>query len=331
MTVLTYADLETLSLTDLVRLQDRLSSVVQRRFGRNLALCFTDVVGSTAYFARFGNEAGRALQQRHIDLLQAQLGRFGGRIVDTAGDGAFSAFEAVDSAVQTLVGLQESITQSNVPRTREHQLVIRAGVHFGRVLTDGVLVTGDAVNLCARVASTAAEGELRLTREAFLELPQLLRLRCRPVGRVAMKGVAEPAELFSLDWQDRARFPSLVVIEETARQIELPQRDTITFGRLRDVDGVEANDVVLELPDPALTQQISRWHFELRRRPEGFLLRPVSNGLTEVNGQVVAKGIDVPIGPGSTVRVSRVMTLRFLVEPSLTVAGAGSATVMVGG
>ena len=44
------------------------------RFERRRALVFSDVVGSTPYFARFGDEAGRQLQQRHVDLLNAAIG-----------------------------------------------------------------------------------------------------------------------------------------------------------------------------------------------------------------------------------------------------------------
>lgn len=323
----TAADLEALTLTEIIRLQEHLSGLLQRRFGRQAALCFTDVVGSTPYFARFGNEAGRGLQQRHLDLLQAALSRVGGRIVDTAGDGAFSTFPDVESASQALIQLQDAISRSNESRAREHQLVIRGGVHFGPVLTDGQLVTGDAVNLCARVAATAAEGEVRLTREAFLELPNLTRLRCRAIGRVELKGVVGGAELMVLETADRARFPAMVRIEETAQELPLPHRDTISFGRLREHDGAPANDIVLALPDPGLTQQISRWHMELRRKTDGFTLRPVSNGLTEVDGQIVLKGVEVPIRIGTIVRLSRVITLKFMVDPSLAGGPETSAAV----
>ena len=44
-------DLETMSLTEMIRLRELISEVLLRRFERNLALAFTDVVGSTAYFA----------------------------------------------------------------------------------------------------------------------------------------------------------------------------------------------------------------------------------------------------------------------------------------
>jgi class 3 adenylate cyclase len=84
-------DLERMTLTEIIQLQNELSKTLQRRFGRDVALVFTDVVDSTPYFQRFGDEAGRRLLQRHLDLLREVVAAHGGRIVDTAGDGAFSA------------------------------------------------------------------------------------------------------------------------------------------------------------------------------------------------------------------------------------------------
>jgi predicted component of type VI protein secretion system len=61
-----------------------------------------------------------------------------------------------------------------------------------------------------------------------------------------------------------------------------------------------------------MTRQISRWHFELRRYPDGFVLRNISQGQTEVDGVPVPKGSELRIQVGSVVRVARVLTLTFL-------------------
>ena len=44
---------ETATLAELLRMQNDLSQVMQRRFGRMLALCFTDIVESVEYFHHF--------------------------------------------------------------------------------------------------------------------------------------------------------------------------------------------------------------------------------------------------------------------------------------
>jgi class 3 adenylate cyclase len=175
-------DLGNLSMTEIIRLQSQLQEELTRRFQRPAALAFSDIVGSTGYFARFGDAAGRQLQQLHVDLLAQCVPGHHGRVVDTAGDGAFLAFSTLEGAIDALIDLHNRVSRANQARSRDHQLRLRIGVHWGPVLTDGTAVTGDAVNLCARVAACAEPGEIRLTREAFQEMGGRQRIKCRSVG-----------------------------------------------------------------------------------------------------------------------------------------------------
>ncbi|MDC3962346.1 adenylate/guanylate cyclase domain-containing protein [Polyangium jinanense] len=316
-------DFDAMSLTEIIRLQTQLSQVLTRRFEKPLALGFTDIVGSTAYFARFGDEAGRALQQLHHDLLAESIQPFGGRIVDVAGDGAFTCFPDVENAVGGLVVFLERASRENETRARDHRLVVRLGVHFGPVLTDGVIVSGDAVNLCARIASTAEPGELRLSAAALRESPPGMRVRAWPVPPVVVRGHAEPLVLFRFDWRDEHRLPGSVIVRETGDTFVLPRQDLISFGRLRGEEGMRANDVVLALSDKKLEQLVSRFHFELRRKPkEGYVLRPVSRQPTEVDGRLVETNQEAPILPGSIVRLSKAVTLEFKARPEASLGNA---------
>jgi hypothetical protein len=129
--------------------------------------------------------------------------------------------------------------------------------------------------------------------------------------RVELKGIGRPVEVLTLEWRDGSKFPSRVLLLETGQEIPLPDQDVISFGRLRELKGIPANDIILELPDPQMTLQISRWQFELRRRGDGFLLRSLSEQITEVDGISIAKGQEVPLHPKMKVRVARLLTLEF--------------------
>ena len=323
-------DLDALSFTELIRLRDELSHALHRRFGRDLALVFTDVVGSTNYFARFGDAAGRALQQRHFDHLAAALGAHRGRLVDTAGDGAFAVFASVDDAARALVQLQVAILTANHGRDGAHRLTVRAGLHWSTVLTDGAVVSGDGVNLCARVAGAAEPGGVLITRAAFTALASDLRPRCRDARALTLKGLLDPVEVLAMDWLDVARFPTHVDLVEAGRVVPLPPQEVISFGRLHTNEGVAANDVVLTLADEQAMQRISRWHFELHRHPDGFRVRPVSSQGVEVDGRLVVKGEEAPLRVDAVLRVGGVMTLRFRRQerPEVT-GGISDATVQI--
>jgi hypothetical protein len=130
----------------------------------------------------------------------------------------------------------------------------------------------------------------------------------------------------SLRWRDEGRFPARFRVVQTGEELPVPAMDVITFGRLRDQGGVPANDVVVSLPDPEKGLRVSRWHFELRRRPEGFLLRSVTDRPTEVDGAAVHKGEEVPLRPDSRVVLSGVVTIEFLPEKANPVPDAPATT-----
>jgi class 3 adenylate cyclase len=313
-----WQNLETLSLTQIIRLQNQLSKILAQRFERQAALVASDIVGSTSYFTRFGDEAGHRLQQEHFDLLTQASESSSGHIVDTAGDGALLTFPTVEAAVDSLLRFKRLLSQRNCRLPQDHQWNTRTGVHWGAMLTDGIIVAGDSVNLCAKIAATANAGTIRLSRAAFNELSSTLRLACHSVGTVTLPSTSQAVELMELFWQELLMIPSLVRIEETGVCFPLPEQPTVTFGRLATVNGTRANDVVLELSDPSLTHQISRWHFEIIREPDNLILHSLSDKRTEVDGKCVVKGARAQITIGSQVRISGVLTLKFLSqgEPS---------------
>ncbi len=302
-------DFGQLTMTEIVRLQSLLQEELTRRFERQKLLVFSDIVDSTPYCARFGDAAGRQMQQLHFDLLEQGIARFEGRIVDVAGDGAFLVFADSESAARGLVAVQDLVSQANLSRASAHQLRLRMGVHWGSVLTDESVVSGDSVNLCARVAASAMVGEIRLTRAVFQQLGSAARMQCRALGTVELKGVSGPIELLAYDWRDRSQFPTQLRVDETDEVIDLPNLDIISFGRLREHEGFVANDVVLTHPDPLRARQISRWHFELRRNANGLCLRSLSDTVTEVNGKPASKGQDVSIKPDDRIRLAGALTL----------------------
>lgn len=324
-------DTNLMSMTDIVRLQNQLQQELTRRFARELLLVFSDIVGSTPYFARFGDAAGRQLQQMHFDLLGSCLSAERGRLVDTSGDGAFVVFDSADAAARGLIAFQQSVAKENVSRGQAHQLQLRTGMHWSSVLTDGAAVCGDAVNLCSRIAGTAAAGEVRLTREAFLQLAPAHRVNCHALGAATLKGVGHPIDLLVLDWRDPLRFPRRLHIAETDGQIELPQQDVVTFGRLAEHDGARANDIVLAHPDAELTRKISRWHFQLQRDADGLRVRALSDSATEVDGQPLPKGAELAVRAGSKIRVGGVLTLHFVAPLRALAQQDAEATMLTPG
>ena len=174
-------DFERMSLQEFAALKQEIERTIKRRFERRIALVFTDVVGSTAFFEHYGDAAGRALIERHHRLLDAALAPVGGRVVDTAGDGAFVVVDDVPRAAAALIAFQSGIARDNASMPQHEALRVRTGLHWGPALVDREVVSGDAVNFAARIANTAAGLAVGQFGNATVTLGLLVRdLRRRP-------------------------------------------------------------------------------------------------------------------------------------------------------
>ncbi|MFL6239739.1 MAG: adenylate/guanylate cyclase domain-containing protein [Actinomycetes bacterium] len=163
----------------------------------DLAVCFTDLQGFTAFTADRGDVAASRLLAEHYKAAGPIVRSRGGRIVKRLGDGLMITFSEPTAAVLAAVELVDC-----PPRP----LQVRAGLHVGEVLIDRADIVGHVVNIAARVAETASGGEVLISRElhdALLteELPQLEIGRSR---RRRLKGVNDRIEVFPVQ---RARRP----------------------------------------------------------------------------------------------------------------------------
>jgi class 3 adenylate cyclase/TolB-like protein len=120
---------------------------------RSLAtVLFTDIVGSTERAAELGDQAWRALLRKHHARVRRELYRFGGREVNTAGDGFVAVFDSPARGVRAASAIREAL--------RELRLEIRAGLHAGEVEGEGRSLSGIAVHTGARVGAQAGPGEV---------------------------------------------------------------------------------------------------------------------------------------------------------------------------
>jgi class 3 adenylate cyclase/pimeloyl-ACP methyl ester carboxylesterase len=118
-------------------------------------LLFTDIVGSTERAAELGDRSWRELLDRHHTLVRRELARFRGEEKDTAGDGFFATFDGPARAIRCAQAVVEGV--------RGIGLDVRAGVHTGECELHEGKVAGIAVSVGARVAGSAAPGEVLVT------------------------------------------------------------------------------------------------------------------------------------------------------------------------
>ncbi len=150
---------------------------------------FTDIVGATARAAELGDRGWRELLEKHHDAVRAQLGRFRGLELDTAGDGFFATFDGPARAIHCGWAIRESLAELG--------LEVRAGLHTGECERLDEKVGGIAVHIGARVASQAQPGEV-LVSSTVKDLVAGSGIEFEDRGVVTLKGVPEQWRLYAV-------------------------------------------------------------------------------------------------------------------------------------
>ena len=145
---------------------------------------FTDIVGSTERAALLGDDRWRDLLDNHDTVVRHELQRFGGREVNTAGDGFVATFSSPSAALACADELVDAVQVLGIE--------VRVGIHAGEVeVRTGASkddIAGMAVHIGARVAAQAGAGEV-LVSSTVRDIVTGSRHRFADRGEHTLKGV----------------------------------------------------------------------------------------------------------------------------------------------
>lgn len=164
-------------------------------------IVFTDIVGSTERAAALGDHNWLNLLDRHNEIVRRWLHEYGGRELETTGDGFLIHFDGPARAVRCAATITEKIRTLN--------LNVRAGVHTGELELKTGRARGLAVHVGARVASIGAADEV-VVSAAVKDLAVGSGIEFSPKERLELKGLPGRWDLFSVDK------PSALRADETA-------------------------------------------------------------------------------------------------------------------
>jgi class 3 adenylate cyclase len=255
----------------------------------SLALMFVDVTGSTGLYEALGDARAHA----KVDACLRQLGRisteFDGRVIKTAGDGAFYSFSTADNALLAAGAMLELLARQR--QVDDHPVAVHIGCHFGPVIESNGDLFGDAVNLASRVAGLAKSDQIILTDDTFARLSPAVASRTRQLNRVAVRGKREEIAIWEYLWQEVAELTALSTRAGSLRGAHLLLRqgthETIlgAGGPTRATFGRDATcDFVIE------HQRTSRSHAIVELRFDKFVIVDHSS-----NGTWVRIGDESPM------------------------------------
>jgi adenylate cyclase len=151
-----------------------------------MAFCFVDITGFTRYTEEEGDEEALDLVERFVETVEATLPNEA-LIVKTIGDEVMIVSPDPVTLTEWAVGFLTLFTERPQPRV---------GLHVGKAVYRDGDYFGSEVNLTHRVVARALGGEVMITAAVVDAIGGSDYLQFDPIGRVELKGVGEPVELF---------------------------------------------------------------------------------------------------------------------------------------
>jgi serine/threonine protein kinase/class 3 adenylate cyclase len=173
-----------------------------RRHKNVLTVLFTDVVGSTSYFERFGDTAGLAMVHLSAELGSTAVEQYGGTVVKTIGDSVMAEFPNPIAAVRSAVTMQRRLIEMNAGLNENKRLEIRIGIHSGLGFRKGNDVFGDVVNLAARITKRTAAAQILVSRAVQDAIAGETDFSSRWLDKCTIDGRHEKEDVFVVIWTE---------------------------------------------------------------------------------------------------------------------------------
>jgi class 3 adenylate cyclase len=178
---------------------------------RQLAtLLFCDVYGSTSMGERLDSESVREIMHRYFHEMRSVIERHGGTVEKFVGDAVMAVFGVPKAheddpvrAVRAAWEMEQAVPSLNdeLERCFGSRIALRIGVNTGEVVTGDAssretIVSGDAVNVAARLEQAAQPGEILLGDQTY----QLARdaVSVEPLQPLTLKGKSEAVPAYRL-------------------------------------------------------------------------------------------------------------------------------------
>ena len=176
-----------------------------------MTILFADVTGSTALGERLDPEALRRVMGRFFDEMELVIHAHGGTVEKFIGDAVMAVFGIPRSheddpvrAVRAAGGMREALEALNAELERDHGvgIEIRIGVNTGEVVAGDPssgqrLVTGDAVNVAARLEQAASPGEIVVGEITYRLVKDAVEVTA--IEPLELKGKSEPVPAYRLE------------------------------------------------------------------------------------------------------------------------------------
>src|SRR5262249_43468521 len=133
---------------------------------RLAAILAADIAG---YSRLMGEDEAATVRdlKGHQAVVLPLVGKHGGRVIDTAGDGILAEFPSAIGASECAIEIQAIMAARNAEVSEPRRMLFRIGINLGDVIHDENRIYGDGINIAARLEGIAEPGGICISRQVF--------------------------------------------------------------------------------------------------------------------------------------------------------------------
>lgn len=159
-----------------------------------LTVVFTDIVQSTEFVRRVGDERGRAAVRDLEEQVAALASKHSGRVVKNLGDGSLLSFGSNSSAIPFALDLQDACSDG--------PLQMRVGMAAGEPIQEDGDIHGTVVAQASWIGDLGDAGEV-IVSDTVRQLAAGKGFDFEPRGEASLKGFDEPERVWNVTQTDR--------------------------------------------------------------------------------------------------------------------------------
>jgi class 3 adenylate cyclase/pimeloyl-ACP methyl ester carboxylesterase len=175
---------------------------------RLAAILAADIAG---YSRLMGEDEATTVRElkAHQAVVLPLVARYGGRVIDTAGDGILAEFPSVINATECAVEIQTIMATRNEALPESRRMRFRIGINLGDVSHDETRIYGDGINVAARLEGIAEPGGICISRQVFDQVSRSIKADFQALGPRTLKNIAQPVDVFAIAPADGAAGPGV--------------------------------------------------------------------------------------------------------------------------
>ncbi|UCF99974.1 MAG: HEAT repeat domain-containing protein [Spirochaetaceae bacterium] len=166
----------------------------EREYVQELAILFTDIQGYSKKAQALSTMQLSSLIQEYEGILLPTMTSHQGQLIKKMGDGHLFVFESALFSVLAAIRLQKALKRFNNYREEHQRLIVRVGIHWGKVVRKEGDVLGNHVNIASRLESSAKGGSVFISEALFERLEDFIHTR--EIGLISVKGISESVKVY---------------------------------------------------------------------------------------------------------------------------------------